>query len=88
MTRAGLTALLFMLTAMTWATRGLGHATPTEQDRLQGTWQIVSVSRSGESDELQVGGFVTFAGDSVVFGPSPASADAQQARDTALAAFS
>jgi len=88
MARAGLTTLLFVLTTMAWAAAKLGPANPTDQDRLQGAWQIVSVSRGGESDELQVGGFITFAGDTVVFGPNPAAVNTEHLNVIDLAAMS
>jgi hypothetical protein len=88
MARAGLTTLLFILTTMAWAATKLGPAHPTDQDRIQGTWQIVSVSRGGESDDMQVDGLVTFAADTVVFGPSLAAVNTKQVNAIDLAAFS
>ena len=35
-----------------------------------GVWQITSVEREGSADTSQVGGYVTFTGDTVTFEPT------------------
>ena len=88
MARAGLAIFLLILATLAGAGTRLGPAIPTEQERLQGTWQIVSVSRSGQSEDWQVGGLVTFAENTVAFAPGLTAMTQDRQEAITRAAFS
>jgi hypothetical protein len=69
MSRIGLVALPVVLAALAWATGRASPAVNPDQELLQGAWQITSVTISGEANATEIGGIVSFTGDTVSFTP-------------------
>jgi hypothetical protein len=70
MLRTRLVLFSLGLAAATLAAGATGEAyTRPDRDRVQGTWEVLSVHRDGVADPAQVGALVTFAGDQVTFTP-------------------
>ena len=70
MPRIRLAALAF---AVALLPGGIAHDKPafsTDLERIQGTWEIVSVHRAGQPDPLQIGEHLTFSGNEVMFAPN------------------
>jgi hypothetical protein len=68
MSRIGLAALVFVVTLVAQRAPRVEHSPPPDESTaLQGAWEIVSVTRDGETDPTDVGGSITFWDDGVWF---------------------
>ena len=72
MSRMRLAVLGVAVASLTWCRSGDQPTDGRETERLQGSWEVISVQRDGDQDPMQVGAQMTFTGNEVTFQPKAA----------------